>query len=281
MTIIEWSLAGHYGSESALWSAIQWADDEGVLVADLIPAGLPTDRILGLLHQTHPTTILSILCARATAGVATLVHTSLALHPLFEREEDMSSEHKQTQWIEYAQSLKRFAPWESALLLINNWQLSSTEQRVVLGENAAQQREIAKALFGPSFEQARWAIPILLSLLAWQLWVNPMWGLIALITWMVQPTLILFKSGFSTDLARYTILRPFIELFTWIKSLGPTNPILSEAAKAKITEDYQADLSRGLDSLFQTPQTSCPLCGSDSLNTHLIVPDYISRNREN
>ena len=268
------ALPGITVPESALWGAIQWADEEGVLVADLIPAGLPTDRVLGLLHQTHPTDYAQHpFAAGVTAGVATLIHTSiLAIHPPPQFEEDRDFDP--SVWIDYSKSLKRYAPWESALLLIENWQLAPEESKIVIGVTPSQSREIARSLFGSSFDQARWAIPILLLILSWQLWVAPFWGAIALLAWMAQPAIILSRTGFNTGSYHYSLLRPFIEMISWLRSLGPTKHQMSEETIAELNKAYEAERSQGVERFFQSPRQSCPICGREALVTHLVVPDY-------
>ncbi len=261
--------------ESVLWGAVQWADDEGVLVADLIPAGLPTERVLGLLHQSHPTDFSQHPFAPGiTGGVACLVHTSileLYAPPANENGDEVSS---QVKWIDYAQSLKRYAPWESALLLVEGWRLTHAERRQVVGETPIIRREVAKALFKGSFEQARLATPIVLGLLAWLVWSDPMWGTLTLFIWMIQPLIIFSSTGFNTGALRYSLLRPLVELWGWVESLGSTSTEITDEERARLTESYQAQISAGIERFFREPVESCPLCQDSQLTTHLTVPDY-------
>lgn len=261
--------------KAVLWRAIQWADDEGVLVADLVPAGLPTDRLLGLLHQCHPIDFSQHpFTSGLTSGVAILVHISvLELAPPPSTEEAHDDSTAMLDWIDYAKSLKRFAPWESALLFVESWTLPKIELDRVLGKNRAR-REISKALFGTSFEQARWATPIVLILLMWLVWSEPLWGGLALMIWMGQPLMILSGANFHSNEVMYSTLRPIMELSNWFQSLGPTRPEASHQHKHTLIETYQAEITKGTKRLFQPPLQRCPLCDSQQLTEHLTVPDY-------
>ena len=69
--------------KDVFWRAAQWADDEGVLVADLVPEGLKASDVLALLHQTHPIDYAQKpFVPGVSAGMAVLVHESiLSRHP--------------------------------------------------------------------------------------------------------------------------------------------------------------------------------------------------------
>ncbi len=255
------------------WQAVQWADDEGVLVADLIPAGLPSDRLLALLYQRHPTDFAQQpFASGVSAGVAALVHVSvLELSPA-PSYEGLSDHEAMLTWIKYAKSLKRFAPWESALLYLDHWKLSDTEQAAVLGSYQTR-ASILSALYGASVDQVKWATPIILSLMAYLIWTQAFWGSITLILWMLQPILILSGSKFKTNAIQYALLRPFYELYHWSSTFkAPKTTEQSNLDQLKAS--YQQEISQGTERFFQSERQTCPICEKNQLVEHLVVPDF-------
>ncbi|MAD61020.1 MAG: hypothetical protein CMH49_05840 [Myxococcales bacterium] len=259
--------------QSALWQAVQWADDEGVLVADLIPADLPADRLLALLYQIHPTDFAQQpFASGVSAGVATLVHVSvLDLVPAPNYEGQSETEAMLT-WIKYAKSLKRFAPWESALLYIDQWSLSAPELAIVLG-NYQQRAVLLSELYGASVDQVKWATPIILSLLAYLVWSQPLWGSMTLAMWMLQPILILSGSHFKSNAIQYALFRPFYDIYYWLSTLQ-TRPRGQVHDLKQLKVLYQQEIAKGTDRFFQIELQACPICKDTGLTEHLVVPDF-------
>ena len=259
--------------QTVLWQAVQWADDEGVLVADLIPADLPADRLLALLYQIHPTDFAQQPFAPGvSAGIATLVHVSvLDLAPIPSYEGQSETEAMLT-WIKYVKSLKRFAAWESALLYIDHWSLSVPEQTIVLG-NFRQRAVLLSELYGTSVDQVKWATPTILSLLAYLVWSQPLWGSMTLAMWMLQPILILSGSHFKSNAIQYALFRPFYDIYHWLSTLQVRPADQSHNLK-QLKELYQQEIAEGTDRFFQAEQKECPICQYTELTEHLVVPDF-------
>ena len=259
--------------EDVVWSAIKWADDEGVLVVDLIPQGLPARRVLGLLNQAHPIDYAQRPFATGvSAGIAVLVHESILE---FSPEPDLTEEPealKVKRWIEHAQGLKRFAPWESARLVIEGWQLTSHELRSVEGRGEGW-REIASTLFGSAFEQGKWATPILFAMVTWLAWNDLVSGIIVLLAWMLQPICILWGGPFEANQLPYGLLRPFFELNDWVKQLGPVSSEQGHHHADDLRETYQNDIQNGTERFFHPKKSACPLCGEHELTLHIEVAD--------
>jgi ubiquinone/menaquinone biosynthesis C-methylase UbiE len=255
--------------EDVLWGAVQWADDEGVLVVDLMPQGLSVGRILAHLNRIHPIDYAHRPFAPGvTAGVAVLVHESvLALTPC-----PPEAETSLNAWAQYVQSLKRFAPWESALLQIEPWVLSREEARCTEGDGL-ERREVAKTLFGGAFDQSRWATPILFLLIGWLCFDDPWEGILVLGAWMLQPLLILRGNGFTDQAMSYSAARPIYEFLEWLGKLGSVPSTPSDDELERLRDHYQAEIERGTERFFLPRLTLCPLCDSESLETHLLVPD--------
>ena len=263
------SAPGVHVPEEVLWGAVQWADDEGVLVVDLMPQGLPVGRILAHLNRAHPTNYAHRPFAPGmTAGVAMLVHESVVeLTPL-----PADAETSLYAWVSYAQSLKRFAPWESALLHIDSWTLTQEELKRIEGRST-ERREVAKTLFGAAFDQSRWATPILFLLLAWISTDHLLSGALVLGVWMLQPFIVLRGHTFTQQSAQYSIMRPVHEWLEWFAKLGSVSSTPSADHLNELRDHYQAEIERGTDRLFLQRQDQCPLCQSERLQQHLYVPD--------
>lgn len=267
------SAPGVHVPEEVIWNGVQWADDEGVLVVDLLPCGVRCDRLLNLLSQAHPTDYAQRpFMSGVTAGFAVLVHESvLKLNPPPDLDQiDPAAQSRA--WIEYARSLKRFAPWESALLLVKSWRMSSTDLAQLEG-HGAQWREGMSALYGASYQQMKWATPIVLGLISWLCWSDLLWGGIALFTWMIQPILILHGQGFEAGERSFACGRPLWELMRWIKQLGSVSEQKTHEEEEALVKSYQEEISLGTERLFHARRATCPLCEGSKLTAHLTLSD--------
>lgn len=256
--------------QEVIWRAVQWADDEGVLVVDLMPHNLSVGRVLAQLSLVHPINYAQRpFLPGVSAGAAVLIHESvLSIAPLPEE-----AQRSLPAWIEYAKSLKRFAPWESALLAVEAWSLSDQERRILEGGDNTP-REVGHALFGHLFEQSRWATPVLFVLFTWLIMTEGVYGALALVAWCLQPLLILGRERLTRRSAlQYALLRPLYDLVEWARKLGPISKSPSDEELIEIRAAYQEELSSGLDRLFQEPLTACPLCDKQTLVEHFSVPD--------
>ena len=255
--------------EEILWGAVQWADDEGVLVVDLMPQDLPVGRILAHLNQAHPIDYAHHpFASGVTAGVAVLVHESvLVLNPC-----PPEAEISLKAWIHFVQSLKRFAPWESALLHIEPWVISKEELNAIQG-SGPERRDVAKTLFGTAFEHSRWSTPLLFLLLYWIGSDSLLDLTLVLSAWMIQPFLILRGQSWSTQVINYSLTRPIHELKEWLSKLGHTPPLHSAEALEQLHVHYQSEIEKGTERFFLPRSVQCLLCKSEALEPYLLVPD--------
>ena len=252
--------------QDVFWRAAQWADDEGVLVADLIPEGWAPSDVLALLHQTHPIDYAQKpFVPGVSGGMAVVVHDSiLQRHPKPDPQSGLLG------WIHFAQDLKRFAPWESALVIAQGWHHPCP---VLDGPD---RRASIKKRFGAGFDQAKWATPILFALFAWILSYDLWSGIGLILLWMAQPAFILgFSSPFKSNWLAYSLGRPLIDLKNWSSLFGHLTPDPNAPPQPEDLEDvYKEQLQNGVAPFFEERLDHCPWCGSDQLSTQMTVPDF-------
>ena len=260
------SAPGVHVPQDVFWRAAQWADDEGVLVADLIPEGWTATEVLALLHQTHPIDYAQKpFLSGITGGMAVVVHESI-----LKRCPPPSDQTGLLEWIEFAQNLKRFAPWESALVVARDWHHPSPPLE------GPDRRALIKKRFGAGFDQAKWATPVLFLLLGWVISFDLWWGIALTLLWMSQPAMILgLSSPFKSKWLAYSLLRPFFDLKSWLQLFGPLTPDPYAPPQAQeLKETYAELLKEGVDSFFEPKVSSCPWCGSTHLQTQMTVADF-------
>ncbi len=258
-----------------VWRAAQWADDEGVLVVDLLPEGWSGPEALSALMAAHPIDYaLKPFAPGVSAGVAALVHESvLARHPAPAPEEGYLG------WLRFAQDLKRFAPWESALVVATGWR-----QRRPLPAAAPERRAAFKMIYGGAFEQLIWGSPVVWAWLAYSVFESveaPSWaGWVPLLLWLAQPALILARTPLRADWLPYALARPFLDLQRWAALLGARAPRPGAPPSAEsLREEYERliargeGLARGEGVFFEARRESCPLCGRADLHTYLSLKD--------
>ncbi|MBM4290879.1 MAG: hypothetical protein FJ138_05085, partial [Deltaproteobacteria bacterium] len=261
--------------QDVVWRAAQWADDEGVLVVDLLPEGWGGPEALSALMAAHPIDYaLRPFAPGVSAGVAALVHESvLARHPA------PAPAAGYLAWLRYAQELKRYAPWESALVVATGWR-----QPRPLPAAAPERRAALAMLYGGAFEHLRWGSPVVWAWLAWgaqESAAGGAWaGGAALLLWLAQPALILARTPLRADWLRYALTRPLLDLRRWAELLGARAPRPGAPPSAEaLREEYDRltargeGLARGEGAFFEARRESCPLCGRADLRRHLSLKD--------
>jgi hypothetical protein len=252
--------------EEVFWQAAQWADDEGVLVADLIPEGWAAPEALGLLQITHPIDYAQHpFASGVTGGVAVLVHESiLAKRPPPDPELGL------LEWIHYAKSLKRFAPWESVLVVATGWDHPAPQ-----AESPSAQRAVLRTLYGSGIDHLKWMSPLVWGLMIYCAYSDYLWGGIVIALWMSQPALILNKRPLRSRWRTYALTRPAQDLRAWLKLWGPVDPDPHAPLDPNTLEPvYRSLMEGGLERFFDAPRTECPLCQSSTLSKHLTVSDF-------
>jgi ubiquinone/menaquinone biosynthesis C-methylase UbiE len=261
--------------QDVVWRAAQWADDEGVLVVDLLPEGWAGPEALSALMAAHPIDYaLKPFAPGVSAGVAVLVHESVsARHPAPPAADGYLA------WLKYAQELKRFAPWESALVVATGWR-----QPRPLPAAPAERRAALKMIYGGAFEQLQWGSLCVWGWLAYALAQSVAareWsGWFTLTLWLAQPALILARTPLRAAWLPYTLARPLLDLQRWWSLLGPRAPLPGAPQSVEaLRPEYDAliqrgeGLARGEGPFFEARRDTCPLCESGALRQHLSLKD--------
>lgn len=261
--------------QDVVWRAAQWADDEGVLVVDLLPEGWAGPDALSALMSAHPIDYaLKPFTPGVSAGVAVLVHESVSA-----RCPAPAPAEGYLAWLKYAQGLKRFAPWESALVVATGWR-----QRRPLPTAPAERRAALKMIYGGAFEQLQWGSPLVWAWLTYSLLESVATqggvGWVTLALWLAQPALILARAPLRADWLAYSLARPFLDVQRWWALLGPRAPLPGAPPSVEaLRPEYSAllkrgeGLERGEGPFFEPRRETCPLCGGGDLHQHLSLSD--------
>jgi ubiquinone/menaquinone biosynthesis C-methylase UbiE len=259
--------------EQLLKLAVQWAEDEGLLVVDLCPSYAQSVDQLSLLQKAHPINYSQKPFAQGiTAGLAIVIHESV-----YQRFTFPTQWKDWIEWVDFAHSLKRYAPWQSSLLLVKNWkQVSFFEylDQNIQGsteEHAKLKRTLLSMMHQGQMDLAKVALPLIwFALIRSMLALEPM-GFVCTFIWTFQPMLIL-GDGFARDSKTYSLLRPWIDFKNWLFILGPS---LDQKAKEKEDKkrEYQELLKDGTDRFFEPREERCPICQLNQLKLHLELSD--------
>lgn len=257
--------------EHVHWRAAQWADDEGVLVVDLLPEGWSGLDAIAQLNKVHPFDYsLKPFVAGISAGVAVLVHERV-----LQRVAPPEAREGYEAWLTFTHSLKRFAPWESALVVATDWrqarpQLLSQDER----------HASLSALYGPQLGFIRWLSPVMWLWVGCSVWSEPgLYGLLIALLWLAQPAFILATSPLKAAWLPLSLARPFLDVKRWLELL-PIQGRSKQALRTALRDSYQEEIQRGegLDRgeglYFQAERDTCPLCDSAQLVPHMAVPDF-------
>ena len=258
--------------EHVYWRAAQWADDEGVLVVDLLPEGWSAPDALAQLNKLHPIDYaLKPFSKGATAGVAVLVHQRVLA-----RVTPPEASEGYLAWLDFARELKRYAPWESALVVATDWRQERPKP-----SKPQERRAALSDLYGPTFEATRWLSPLIWAWLAYTFVTQPLYGGALLALWLAQPALILARTPLKANWLPYALPRPFTDLARWWQLLGSLpergEPGPSEEERRASYKAMMArgeGLERGEGVFFEEERHTCPLCDSSQLTPHLELTDF-------
>jgi len=257
--------------EDVHWRAAQWADDEGVLVVDLLPEGWTGLDAIAQLNKVHPYDYsLKPFLSGVSAGVAVLVHERV-----LERVTPPEPREGYEVWLDFTHSLKRFAPWESALVVATDWR-QPRPNLLSQGERNAS----LSALYGAQLGLMKSLSPVM-----W-LWVgysivseDLLYGLLIAFLWLAQPALILASSPLKATWLPLSLARPFLDFKRWLELLSVqerSKHIDREALRPTYEEAiaHGKGLERGEGPYFQAERDTCPICSSSQLVPHMAVPDF-------
>ena len=224
--------------EDVHWRAAQWADDEGVLVVDLLPEGWSGLDAIAQLNKVHPIDYsLKPFLSGVSAGVAVLIHERV-----LERLTPPDPREGYESWLTFTHELKRFAPWESALVIATGWR----QPRPQL-PTQSERRSSLRSLYGDQLGLIKWLSPVV-----W-LWVSyailsdfmsegiPSYGLFIALLWLAQPALILSRTPLKAAWLPLSLARPFLDLQRWLE-LTSIEGQQRKVSRDELRPDYQAQI---------------------------------------
>jgi SAM-dependent methyltransferase len=248
--------------DASVSAAIAWADQQMLDVVDLVPVGLPATHAMALGQLLD---VGSFRRSRfdngRTAGAAIIARNEVA-----SRAGEEGGERSSPDLVRLAMEFKRLAPVGMAAVAVTG----ATGPTL---DGKTRHAVIIEALGRGGLIAAMVATPIFLALIGWIIFVDPLFGLLALGAWHLQPLIATagLAAGFSrivdSSVGRLpheiylfatTFLRP------WPKSL-PEDPALRK---------HYADLIKdGTDRFFEPRRDTCPLCEGTELSVRLRTGD--------
>lgn len=241
----------------------------GLQVLDVVPKDLPFDAAIGLLRTVDPATYRSAALAPGRgAGQAIAVA----------RETDRRAEIKPAEGVDPAAlltdtvTLKKYAPFAMDLVTVPGLAAGDTgsprSRRLALSTPAS------LSLPGPLIGYVLLAVGVM---------ANPLWGVISLVAFSLQPYLIFPATPLRPrDLHRSSLLRIVRDPIQWARSAWGRQGSVAEADKAhkqaRIEEaraGYIADIAGGVGHFFEARRSECPWCGSERLATIVTTTDLV------
>ncbi|MGH2719169.1 MAG: methyltransferase domain-containing protein, partial [Actinomycetota bacterium] len=254
----------HGATRKALAS---YAAANGVQVLDVVPRDLGLDAALGLIRRVDPATYRAeplepgrgagqaVVVARGTMGRAE-IKPAEGLDPAAVLADTLT--------------LKKYAPRAIELVTVPGLPAGETgsprARRLALGIPAS------FSLPGPLIGYAVLAAGVV---------ANPVWGVVSLAVFSLQPYLIFAGTRLRPrDLHRSALLRIVRDPVQWVRSAwgnpGPVAEAEQARKQAQIDEarpGYAADVAAGIDRFFEPARSGCPWCGGDRLGTIVKTPD--------
>ncbi|HLJ08118.1 MAG TPA: class I SAM-dependent methyltransferase [Acidimicrobiia bacterium] len=243
------------------------ATANGLQVLDVIPSDLALDAALGLLRMVDPVTYRTApLEAGWGAGQAVAVARDTLQRAEVKPAEALDPAAVLTDTV----ALKKFAPLATDLVtvpgLVAGDPGSPRARRLALGIPAS------FSLPGPLIGYAVLAVGAL---------ANPVWGLISLGAFTLQPYLVFAGTPLRPrDLHRSSLLRVVRDPIQWVRSAwgrpGPVAAAESARKQAHIDDarpGYAADIAAGVDRFLEPRRADCPWCGAGALATIVRTPD--------
>ncbi len=197
---------------SLLKQAVQWAEDEGLLVVDLTSTNAKSIDQLALLQQAHPIDYSqNPFDLGMTAGLAIIVHESV-----YQRVGQAPREL--SEWLNYGKMLKKYAPWQTSMLMVNGWQQGSIFDWIdqqFPEKSLWIKRSVLSQLYGGQLNLAKLGLPVIWFAMGQSIAQSEAFGWSALVIWILQPWLIL-GAHWSKDIWVASFFRPFLDIKNWL-----------------------------------------------------------------
>lgn len=254
---------------SLLKQAVQWAEDEGLLVVDLTSTKAKSIDQLALLQQAHPIDYSqNPFDLGMTAGLAIIVHESV-----YQRVGQAPREL--SEWLKYGKMLKKYAPWQTSMLMVNGWQQGSIFDWIdqqFPEKSLWIKRSVLSQLYGGQLNLAKLGLPVIWFAMGQSIAQSNVWGWSALVIWCLQPWLIL-GSNWSKDIWLASIFRPFLDIKNWLILWGASEEKTEVLTQKSLVDTYQSLLKDGTSRFFEPKSSTCVFCGSTNLKLHHRLKD--------
>ncbi|MFT7624837.1 MAG: SAM-dependent methyltransferase [Myxococcota bacterium] len=247
-------------SNKLIRASADYARAQGLDALDVVPADMPALRALGLLQIYDPGSYRhKPFSTGRTAG-----HLVLATQDVLER-----AGRPDGSFTAWAARLIRYAPRAADLAVAP--QLKTRPEK-----DADRYRLLSEAAGGLA-SAVLVVQPLMLALLVAAVLTDPIWGLVLVGVFNLQPLIALAGSPFKpSDLALVTALRPLLELDAWRRTMTAALTTRSDEpdpVEAR-REKYEAWVAEhGTGPFFEERREDCPLCAAQSLTTQLDVTD--------
>ena len=246
-------------------AASAYARASGLDVLDLVPRDLPVERALYLMRVVAPSAYREDrLAPGRCAGHCMLVHRDVLERAGISAEQELEP----AAFVRATNRLKSFAPGRADLAVAPSLRVGA-----------------ARSIYSERFwiECFGDGMPIVIgfqiaeyALLGLGLVLTPLWGLLALAAFHLQPLLVFAATPLSpADLARQPVLRYALALLGFLRTLQLREAKAGASAEttAATLARYQAAIAGGIGRFFEPRRADCPLCGAQQLSLLLRTGD--------
>jgi SAM-dependent methyltransferase len=248
-------------------AAAGYADRHDLRVLDLIPADLTVSGTYNLARQVDPARYRTDrMAAGRGAGHAILVETGLAERAGVTATTDLDP----ADVIRLTAKLKRYASTEADVVVAP--QLAAVPADPAAGKAClrATGAILSLSLTGPALGYAVLAVAVA---------VRPVWGLIALLVYSLQPYLVVAGTPIRPADRRRAWLRLAFEPVRWWRTVRGTWRSRYDNEQDRIRqqarEEYAADLTGGTDRFLEPAREDCPWCGGRELRVRIRTSDRV------
>jgi len=259
--------AGVVVDDATRHAAVAYSRRHDLRVLDLVPADLPVADTFALARQVDPAHYRADrLAAGRGAGHAILVEADLADRAAITATDDLDP----ADIIRLTTRLKKYASTDADLVVAPHLKAVPADPDTGKARLRAAGAIVSLSLVGPVVGYA---------FLAFAVAARPVWGLIALLVYSVQPYLALAGAPIRPADRGRAWLRLALEPARWWRTVrgawqsryDRTQALIREQAR----EQYAADLAGGADRFLEPPREDCPWCGGRELRVRVRTTDRV------
>ena len=234
-------------------AAAAYARDHGIDVLDLIPRDLPAIRAMSLAQLVDPVRYrVDRFGPGRTAGHALLVADGVVERARATPPAD------EVELVKLAARLKYYGKADFAIAPAEH----------ARRQDLARRYDVLYSVLGPSTPLALGILVVMWAVIGLGLWLAPIYGLIALGAWQLQPILALaFTPVHSRDMLPLAIVRAPVELYLFVRTIFGRRAASTDAAARRA--DYDELIAGGLERFYEPRRETCPVCESRDLALHM------------